>query len=119
MNWAAYTREIQGTCNKIIDGLIDVFDSWLTRAVLGQARLKTLVTQLRQMKQLASRQIELVMKDLQVAQRKALATPYPNTTARVPIVARTPAPAPKAPATPVPKPKTPAPAPKATATPAP
>lgn len=52
VNWNTYTKELQTTCNKIIDGLTDVFDSWLTRAVLGQARLKTLVTQLKQMKKL-------------------------------------------------------------------
>lgn len=46
VNWNTYTKELQTTCNKIIDGLTDVFDSWLTRAVLGQARLKTLVTRI-------------------------------------------------------------------------
>ena len=84
LNWNAYTKELQTTSNKIIDGLIDVFDSWMTRAVLGQARLKTLVVQLRQMKKVANRQIEMVMKDLQLAHKKALATPYPNTTAKAP-----------------------------------
>lgn len=54
VNWNTYTKELQTTCNKIIDGLTDVFDSWLTRAVLGQARLKTLVTQLKQMKKVAN-----------------------------------------------------------------
>ena len=85
LNWNAYTKELQTTSNKIIDGLIDVFDSWMTRAVLGQARLKTLVVQLRQMKKVANKQIEMVMKDLQLAHKKALATPYPNTTAKAPI----------------------------------
>ncbi|MBO3659320.1 hypothetical protein [Acinetobacter haemolyticus] len=85
LNWNAYTKELQQTSNKIVDGLIDVFDSWLSRAVLGQARLKTLVSQLRKMKQVANRQIELVMKDLQSLHKQALATPYPNTTARAPI----------------------------------
>lgn len=85
LNWNAYTKELQTTSNKIIDGLIDVFDSWMTRAVLGQARLKTLVVQLRKMKTVANRQIEMVMKDLQLAHKKALATPYPNTTAKAPI----------------------------------
>ncbi|MFW6745197.1 hypothetical protein ACODTT_13870 [Acinetobacter pittii] len=85
LNWNAYTKELQTTSNKIIDGLIDVFDSWMTRAVLGQARLKTLVLQLRQMKKVANKQIEMVMKDLQLAHKKALATPYPNTTAKAPI----------------------------------
>ncbi len=33
VNWNTYTKELQTTCNKIIDGLTDVFDSWLTRAV--------------------------------------------------------------------------------------
>lgn len=85
LNWSAYTKELQTTSNKMIDGLIDVFDSWMTRAVLGQARLKTLVLQLRQMKKVANKQIEMVMKDLQLAHKKALATPYPNTTAKAPI----------------------------------
>ncbi|MDC5069738.1 hypothetical protein [Acinetobacter baumannii] len=85
LNWNAYTKELQTTSNKIIDGLIDVFDSWMTRAVLGQARLKTLVLQLRQMKKVANKQIEMVMKDLQLAHKKALATPYPNTTAKAPV----------------------------------
>lgn len=85
LNWNAYTKELQTTSNKIIDGLIDVFDSWMTRAVLGQTRLKTLVLQLRQMKKVANKQIEMVMKDLQLAHKKALATPYPNTTAKAPI----------------------------------
>ncbi|MFW1842805.1 hypothetical protein ACG9YY_07620 [Acinetobacter pittii] len=85
LNWNAYTKELQTTSNKIIDSLIEVFDSWMTRAVLGQARLKTLVVQLRQMKKVANKQIEMVMKDLQLAHKKALATPYPNTTAKAPI----------------------------------
>ncbi|MEC6392444.1 hypothetical protein VXS72_10980 [Acinetobacter pittii] len=85
LNWNAYTKELQTTSNKMIDGLIDVFDSWMTRAVLGQARLKTLVIQLRQMKKVANKQIEMVMKDLQLAHKKALATPYPNTTAKAPV----------------------------------
>jgi hypothetical protein len=85
LNWNAYTKELQTTSNKIIDSLIDVFDSWMTRAVLGQARLKTLVVQLRQMKKVANKQIEMVMKDLQLVYKKALATPYPNTTAKAPI----------------------------------
>ncbi|WP_396233614.1 hypothetical protein [Acinetobacter baumannii] len=85
LNWNAYTKELQTTSNKIIDGLIDVFDSWMTRVVLGQARLKTLVVQLRKMKAVANKQIEMVMKDLQLAHKKALATPYPNTTAKAPI----------------------------------
>lgn len=86
VNWNTYTKELQTTCNKIIDGLTDVFDSWLTRAVLGQARLKTLVTQLKQMKKVANQKIDMVMKELQAAHQKALGTPYPNTTARAPVV---------------------------------
>ncbi|MGH1402510.1 MAG: hypothetical protein ACRAUR_15020 [Acinetobacter tandoii] len=85
LNWNAYTKQLQTTTNKIIDRLINVFDSWMTRAVLGQARLKTLVVQLRKMKTVANKQIEMVMKDLQLAHKKALATPYPNTTAKAPI----------------------------------
>lgn len=85
LNWSAYTKELQTTSNKMIDGLIDVFDSWMTRAVLGQARLKTLVLQLKQMKKVANKQIEMVMQDLQSAHKKALATPYPNTTAKAPV----------------------------------
>ncbi|MEQ1109835.1 hypothetical protein [Acinetobacter seifertii] len=85
LNWSAYTKELQTTSNKMIDGLIDVFDSWMTRAVLGQARLKTLVLQLKQMKKVANKQIEMVMQDLQLAHKKALATPYPNTTAKAPV----------------------------------
>ncbi|ADY81212.1 hypothetical protein BDGL_000626 [Acinetobacter pittii PHEA-2] len=85
LNWSAYTKELQTTSNKMIDGLIDVFDSWMTRAVLGQARLKTLVLQLRQMKKVANKQIEMVMQDLQLAHKKALVTPYPNTTAKAPV----------------------------------
>lgn len=105
LDWNAYTKELQNTSNKIIDGLTDVFDSWMTRAVLGNARLKTLVTQLNQMKKVANQKIDMVMKEMQVAHKKALATPYPNTTAKAPIVTKTP--------TPVPKAKTPTPAPKA------
>lgn len=89
LNWNSYTKELQGICNELIDGLIEVFDSWLTQAVLGKARLKTLVTQLRQIKSIANQKIEMVMKELQVAHKKALATPYPNTTAKAPIATRT------------------------------
>lgn len=90
LDWNAYTKELQNTSNKMIDGLIDVFDSWLTRAVLGNARLKTLVTQLKQMKRVVNQKIEMVMKEMQEAHKKALATPYPNTTAKAPIVTKTP-----------------------------
>ncbi|WP_327857248.1 hypothetical protein [Acinetobacter guillouiae] len=109
LNWNAYTKELQNTSNKMIDGLIDVFDSWMTRAVLGNARLKTLVTQLNQMKRVANQKIEMVMKEMQAAHAKAIATPYSNTTAKAPIVTKTPAPTPvaqaKTPATPTPTPK--------------
>ncbi|MDO4580913.1 MAG: hypothetical protein Q4B49_12860 [Acinetobacter sp.] len=90
LNWNTYTRELQTTSNKIIDGLIGVFDSWMTRAVLGNAKLKTLVTQLQQMKKVANQKIDMVMKEMQAAHKKALVTPYPNTTARAPITTRTP-----------------------------
>ena len=89
VNWPTYTKELQTTCNKIIDGLTDVFDSWLTRAVLGQARLKTLVIQLKHMKKVANQKIDMVMKELQASHKKALATPYPNTTAKAPVAPRT------------------------------
>ncbi|RKG35947.1 hypothetical protein [Acinetobacter rongchengensis] len=85
LNWNSYTKELQHTSDNIIDGLIDVFDSWLTRAVLGKARLKSLVIQLKQMKRIAHQKIAMVMKDMQAAHKKALATPYPNTTAKAPI----------------------------------
>ena len=90
LNWNAYTKELQTTSNKIIDGLIDVFDSWMTRAVLGNARLKTLVTQLKHIKKIVNQKIDMVMKEMQAAHKKALATPYPNTTAKAPITSQTP-----------------------------
>lgn len=90
LNWNTYTKELQTTSNKIIDGLIDVFDSWMTRAVLGNAKLKSLVTQLKQMKKVVNQKIDMVMKEMQAAHKKALATPYPNTTAKAPITSRTP-----------------------------
>ena len=90
LNWKAYTKELQTISNKIIDGLSDVFDSWMSRAVLGNARLKTLVIQLQHMKKVANQKIDMVMNDLQRAHKHALATPYPNTTAKAPIVAKTP-----------------------------
>lgn len=88
LNWNAYTNELQRTSNKIIDGLINTFDSWMSRAVLGNARLKTLVVQLRGMKKVANQKIDMVMKEMQAAHKKALATPYPNTTAKAPITAK-------------------------------
>ena len=104
LNWNAYTTELQNTSNKMIDGLIDVFDSWLTRAVLGNARLKTLVIQLKQMKRVVNQKIEMVMKEMQEAHKKALATPYPNTTAKAPIVTKAPPSTAKTPTTPTSKP---------------
>lgn len=88
LNWNAYTNELKRTSNKIIDGLINTFDSWMSRAVLGNARLKTLVVQLKGMKKVANQKIDMVMKEMQAAHKKALATPYPNTTAKAPITAK-------------------------------
>lgn len=88
LNWNAYTNELQRTSNKIIDGLINTFDSWMSRAVLGNARLKALVVQLKGMKKVANQKIDMVMKEMQAAHKKALATPYPNTTAKAPITAK-------------------------------
>lgn len=113
LNWSTYTKELQNTSNKMIDALIDVFDSWMTRAVLGNARLKTIVVQLKQMKRIADQKIEMVMKEMQGLHQKALATPYPNTTAKAPIATRTPTPPTvtkaKTPSSPAPKTPTPTP----------
>lgn len=38
------------------------------------------------MKKVANQKIDMVMKELQAAHQKALGTPYPNTTARAPVV---------------------------------
>lgn len=70
LNWNTYTRELQTTSNKIIDGLIGVFDSWMTRAVLGNAKLKTLVTQFPANEESCQSKIDMVMKEMQAAHKR-------------------------------------------------
>lgn len=86
LNWASYTKQIEKQVNDIINGLISAFDSWLAKATMGRGRLNQLIAQLRQMQRMANRKIEEVMHELQFLHKEALATPYPNTTARAPTV---------------------------------
>lgn len=89
LNWAAYTRDLTSLLDGILAKLINVLDGWATRAVMGNARVKQVVTQLERIKSLARQKIDEAMQSLQKAHKKALADPLPNTTAAAPAT-RTP-----------------------------
>lgn len=84
LNWAAYTRDLTSLLDGILAKLINVLDGWATRAVMGNARAKQVVTQLERIKSLARQKIDEAMQSLQKAHKKALADPLPNTTAAAP-----------------------------------
>lgn len=90
LNWAAYTRDLTSLLDNILAKLIGVLDGWVSRAVVGNARVKQVVAQLERLQQLARQKIDEAMQNLQRAHKKALADPLPNTTAAAPA-AKTPA----------------------------
>jgi len=90
LNWAAYTRELTSITDTLLARLIGMLDGWVTRAVMGNARVKQVVGQLERIKSLAHRKIDEVMQGLKRSHQKALRDPLPNTTAAAPAVARSP-----------------------------
>lgn len=84
LDWARYTREITGLADTILAKLVNLLDGWVTRAVMGNARVKQIVKQLEHVQGLAQRKIDEVMQGLQATYKKALADPLPSTTARSP-----------------------------------
>lgn len=112
LNWAAYTAELIGHANRILDGLIDLLGGRVARWVLDTKGLQRLIAQLKALKGKASQKITEAMDSLKHAHQQAMMQPLPNTTAHVPArpsAPPRPAPGSKAPA-PVPAPK-PAPSP--------
>jgi hypothetical protein len=81
LDWARYTRDLSSLTDTMLGKLIDVLDGWVTRAVMGNARVRQLVAQLRHIKSLAHRKIDEVMRSLQAQHRLAVATPLPSTSA--------------------------------------
>lgn len=88
LNWAQYTRDIQGLADQIVGKLVDVLDGWVTRAVMGNARVKQVVEQLRNVQQKAHAKIDEAMQSLQEAYQKALPQPLPATAAAGPAAGR-------------------------------
>lgn len=94
LNWAQYTRDLTGLADNLLAKLIDVLDGWMTRAVMGNARVKQVVGQLEHIKGLAEQKIDEALKSLKATHAKAVADPLPSTTARAPATARAPTKAP-------------------------
>lgn len=90
LNWAQYTRDLTSLTDTLLAKLIGVLDGWVTRAVMGNGRVKQLVAQLQHLQGLAQRKIDEAMQSLKAAHKKALADPLPNTTAHAPAVAKAP-----------------------------
>ncbi|MNZ82762.1 hypothetical protein D3C78_1014680 [compost metagenome] len=104
LNWAAYTAEMIGNTNRIIDGLIDLLGGRVARWVLDTQGLQRLINQLKLLKSKASQKITEAMDSLKQAHQQAMMQPLPNTTAHVPA-------RPSAPPRPAPGSQAPAPAP--------
>lgn len=104
LNWAAYTAELIGHANRILDGLIDLLGGRVARWVLDTKGLQRLIAQLKALKGKASQKITEAMDSLKHAHQQAMMQPLPNTTAHVPA-------RPSAPPRPAPGSKAPAPAP--------
>lgn len=90
LNWVAYTRDLNSLLDGILAKLIGVLDGWVSRAVMGNNRVRQVVGQLERLQKLAGRKIDEAMQSLQKAHRKTLSDPLPNTTAAA-SAARTPA----------------------------
>jgi len=84
LDWARYTRDITSLADTMLGKLIGVLDGWVTRAVMGQARVKQVVKQLEHVKGLAQHKIDEVMQSLQASYKKALGDPLPSTVAAGP-----------------------------------
>lgn len=100
LDWKKYTEEMVATGNKILAGMIDVLDSRLTGFLLGSAGVQRLLKQLRDLQEIASKQIESAMDVLRQAHQRALRDPLPTTTATTPrstTTQRTPTPGSTAP----------------------
>jgi len=104
LNWAAYTAELIGHANRILDGLVDLLGGRVARWVLDTKGLQRLIAQLKALKGKASQKITEAMDSLKHAHQQAMMQPLPNTTAHVPA-------RPSAPPRPAPGSKAPAPAP--------
>jgi hypothetical protein len=92
LNWAQYTHEVSALADNILGKLVNLLDGWVSRAVMGNARVRQVVGQLERVQSMAQRKIDEVMKGLEESYRKALHDPLPTTTAKAPAAR-----APKAP----------------------
>lgn len=91
LDWARYARDLNALADTVLGKLIHVLDGWVTRAVMGNARVRQVVQQLEHVKATATREIDEVMQSLQASYKKALGDPLPATTAAGPAVAKSPA----------------------------
>lgn len=95
LDWTRYTAEIIQNLDAILSGLINMLSRSLSTWALGRKGVPRLIEQLRQLQDMAQRQITEAMNTLKRAHQKALADPLPNTTARTPAApggSRAPAP---------------------------
>lgn len=84
LDWARTTRELTSLADTLLARLIDLFDGWLTRAVVGHARVKQVLGQLQHLQRQAQTKIDEVMQGLKRQHQQALKDPLPNTTAAAP-----------------------------------
>lgn len=84
LDWARYTRELSSLADTLLGKLVDLFDGWLTRAVMGQPRVRQVIGQLQQVQQRAHAKIDEAMQVLQRSHEQALKDPLPSTTAASP-----------------------------------
>ena len=84
LDWARTTRELTSLTDTLLARLIDLFDGWLTRAVMGHARVKQVLGQLQHLQRQAHAKIDEVMQGLKRQHQQALKDPLPNTTAAAP-----------------------------------
>ncbi|WP_312496082.1 hypothetical protein [Pseudomonas cremoris] len=81
LDWARYTAEIIQNIDAILSGLITMLSRSLSTWALGRKGVQRLIEQLRQLQDMAQRQITEAMNTLKRAHQKALSDPLPNTTA--------------------------------------
>lgn len=84
LDWARYTRELTSLTDTLLGKLVSLFDGWLTRAVMGQARVKQVLGQLQVLQQRAQARIDEAMQGLKLSHQRALQDPLPSTTAASP-----------------------------------
>ncbi|RNF81418.1 hypothetical protein [Montanilutibacter psychrotolerans] len=103
LDWAAYGRQMAGSTDEILTGMVDVLDAYVVEFAMGKNGVRRLVQQLQSLKGVARQNIDEAMESLRQAHQRAIQQPLPNTTAHVSARPQAPRVAPPRSAAPAPR----------------